>query len=74
MKPCFYVCGKFPDSVISLKRTGKGFKRKSLKALIRGKGISKGRTLVFLSFPIFLSISDGKIEGKEGERSSVGNW
>jgi len=48
-----------------LKRTDKGFERKSLKALIRGNGISKGRKLVFLSFPILLSISDGEMEGKK---------
>ena len=73
MKPCFQICGYWPDSTISLKITDKGFERKSLKALIRGNGISKGQTLVFRSFPILLSISDGDMEGKAGGRSSVGN-
>ena len=56
MKPYFQICGCWPDSGISLKITNKGFEKKSLKALIRGNGISKGQTLVFPSFPIFILI------------------
>ena len=44
--------------------TDKDVERKSLKALMRGNGISKGQTIIFCSFPIFLSIGDGDIEGK----------
>ena len=56
-----------------IKKDRQGPWKKSLKALIRGNGISKGRTLIFLSFPILLSISDGETEGREGERRPVGN-
>jgi len=56
-----------------LKRTVEGFERKSLKARIKGNVISKGQTLVFLGFPILLLILDKEIEGKEGEKSSVGD-
>ena len=64
MKPCFRICGDWPNSVILLQITDKDAERKSLKALIRGNGISKGQTIIFCSFPIFLSIGDGDIEGK----------
>ena len=59
--------------VISLNRKDKGLERKSPNALIGGNGISIGRTLVFLSFSILLSIPDGETVGKEGGRTSVGN-
>ena len=74
MKPCFQIVGICPDLVISLNRTDKGLDRKSPKALIRGNGISKGQTLVFLSLSILLSISDGETVREKGDGASVDNW
>jgi len=73
MKPCFHICAKCSGSIISLKRTDKGNERKPLKALIRGADKFRGQALVFLSFPILLSIFRGEIKGKERGRSIASN-
>ena len=65
MRPCLNIIGVHPDLITLLKRIDKGFERKLLKVLIRGNRISKGQTLVFLSFSILLSVSDGETERKE---------
>ena len=57
-----------------LNRNDKGLERKSPKALIKGSKIFKGPTLVFVSFTILPSVSDGETVGKEGDRGPVGNW
>ena len=74
MKPSFQIVAICPNLVLSLNRTDKGLDRKSPKALIRGNGISKGQTLVFLSLSILLSISDGETVGKKGDGAPVDNW
>ena len=74
MKSCFQFVRICPDLVISLNRTDKGLDRKSPKALVRGSGISKRQTLVFLCLSILLSISDGKTVGKKGDGAPVDNW
>ena len=74
MKPCSQIVGFCPDLVILLNRTDKGLGRKTPKALIRGNGISKGQTLVFLSLSILLSNSDGETVGKKRDEASVDNW
>ena len=56
-----------------MKRTDKGNERKPLKALIRGADKFRGQALVFLSFPILLSIFRGEIKGKERGRSIASN-